>query len=68
MEVYYGFSSYRPQGKVMFSQASVILSTIGLMAIQITADPCYSAVGIYASYWNAFLFDPNNVFVPCLSG
>ena len=47
MEVYCGFSNYRPQGKVMFSQASVILSAIGLMTTQVTAHPCYSAVGIY---------------------
>ena len=31
LTIYY---HYRPQGKVMFSQASVILSTVGLMATQ----------------------------------
>ena len=31
-QCFYRLVCYRPQGKVMFSQASVILSTIGLMA------------------------------------
>ena len=47
---------YRPQGKVMFSQASVILFTIGLMATwsllilvgySVTAHPFYGAVGTH---------------------
>ena len=61
---------YRPQGKTMFSHASVILFTIGLMdtwsllfliGYSVTAHP-YRLLGHsllrrgrYASYWNAFL-------------
>ena len=50
------FFNYRPQGKVMFSQVSVILFTIGLMATQsllilvdysVTAHPCYSGVSTH---------------------
>ena len=40
---------FRPQGKVMFPQACVILSTIGLMATGSLRR------GSYASYWDAFL-------------
>ena len=47
MEVYCGFSNNQPQGKVMFSQASVILFTIALMATQVTAHPSYSEVGMH---------------------
>ena len=44
---------YRPQGKVMFSQVSVILSTIGLMPTQSLlilvgySVTCYGAVGTH---------------------
>ena len=44
---------YRPQGKVLFSQASVILSTIGLMptwSLLILVGysvTCYGAVGTH---------------------
>ena len=31
----------------MFPQASVILSTIGLMATWVTAHPCYSTLGTH---------------------
>ena len=55
---------YRPPRNVMFSQVSVILSTIGLMPTQSLliltgySVTCYGAVvwcGRYATYWNAFL-------------
>ena len=47
---------YRPQGKVMFPQVSVILSTIGLMVTRsllilvgylVTVPPFYSAIGTH---------------------
>ena len=46
---------YRPQGKVMFSQASVILSTIGLMAtrsllILVTLRSVASYIGILSCF------------------
>ena len=50
---------YRPQGKVMFSQASVILSTIGLMptgSLLILVGFSVTCYSRYASYLNdAFL-------------
>ena len=49
--------NYRPQrncGKVMFSQASVILFT-GVSARPPSRADDYCS-GRYASYWNAFLF------------
>ena len=45
---------YRPQGKVMFSQASVSHSVhYWPHGCSVTAHPCYGAVG-HASYWNAY--------------
>ena len=46
-------SYYRPQGKVMFSQVSVILSIIGLMVTRLLL--IFLQRGRYAYYWNAFL-------------
>ena len=68
---------YRPQGKIMFSQASVILFTIGLVPTRsllflvgysVTALPRWLLghllwCGWYASYWNTSLF---NLFLQVL--
>ena len=52
-------SYYRPQGKVMFSQASVILFTIGFMATR-SLLIVLCTVGTHASRMPSFLIHRNN--------